>query len=293
MNEGYNNQNTVSVDVVREANQQAQYNNYQNRQEMNQIIEKNFKKLVKANNTDITKSGSFIGGIIMIGLGLLSLLFGEMGFILLMCFGIIGLIFIFVALGEVNKRKKLPFVDFNMVYSELYANDCIYIPEAKAFFTTNYLVSYGVERFVMPYYAIKIMYAEVHQQSGNNGTAGGALGAVISNAIMAVKGNMDVMVGLENGTIYHFFVGNKDNEVMNLLYQKNNTILYGNSNENLQAYKNIRTMYKQNMKAMGQQPVQQQYQQPQQPMQNNYQQYQQPMNNQVPNNYNNPNNNQF
>ena len=40
MNEGYNNQNTVSVDVVREANQQAQYNNYQNRQEMNQIIEK-------------------------------------------------------------------------------------------------------------------------------------------------------------------------------------------------------------------------------------------------------------
>ena len=136
------------------------------------------------------------------------------------------------------------------------------------------------------------MYAEVHQQSGN-GTAEGALGAVISNAIMAVKGNMDVMVGLENGTIYHFFVGNKDNEVMNLLYQKNNTILYGNSNENLQAYKNIRTMYKQNMKAMGQQPVQQQYQQPQQPMQNNYQQYQQPMNNQVPNNYNNPNNNQF
>ena len=122
MNEGYNNQNTVSVDVVREANQQAQYNNYQNRQEMNQIIEKNFKKLAKANNTDITKSGSFIGGVIMIGLGLLSLLFGEMGFILLMCFGIIGLIFIFVALGEVNKRKKLPFVDFNMVYSELYAN---------------------------------------------------------------------------------------------------------------------------------------------------------------------------
>ena len=120
------------------------------------------------------------------------------------------------------------------------------------------------------------MYSQIHQENTNANT--GLIGAVVTNAITAAMGNKDVFLGLESGAMFRFFVGQKDNEVMNTIYAHNNTVLYGNSKENLQAFRDMKKMYKQNMK------VQQQYQQPVQ------QQYQQPMNNQVQNNnYNNPN----
>lgn len=277
MNNDYNNQNqVVTADMVREANQQAQMNEYQNRQEMNEIIAKQMPKLVKTRETDFIKNPLIIAAIIMVAIGLLCLLIENIGLMFLIIFGIIGLILFFIGLADVSKRKKMPYVDFNMVQNELYANDCIFIKEAKAFFTTNYVVSYGNERFVLPYNAIRIMYSQIHQENTNANT--GLIGAVVTNAITAAMGNKDVFLGLESGAMFRFFVGQKDNEVMNTIYARNNTVLYGNSKENLQAFRDMKKMYKQNMKA------QQQYQQPVQ------QNYQQPMNNQVQNNnYNNPN----
>ena len=282
MNNNYNNPNqqVVTADMVREANQQAQMNQYQDRQRMNEIIAKQFPKLVKTRDTDLIKNNFTIAAIIMIGLGLLSLLFGDIGILFLVIFGIVGLIVFFVGLADVNKRKKLPYIDFNMVQNELYANDCIFIEKAKAFFTTNYIVSYGVQQFVLNYNDVRLMYSDIHQENTNANT--GLIGAVVANAITAAMGNKDVFLGLESGVMFNFFVGDKDNEIMNIIYQHNNNVLYGNSKENLQAYKNMKSMYKQNMKA------QQQMQQPvqQMPQQN----YQQPMNNQGQNNnYNNPN----
>ena len=150
MNNNYNNPNqqVVTADMVREANQQAQMNQYQDRQRMNEIIAKQFPKLVKTRDTDLIKNNFTIAAIIMIGLGLLSLLFGDIGILFLVIFGIVGLIVFFVGLADVNKRKKLPYIDFNMVQNELYANDCIFIEQAKAFFTTNYIVSYGVQYYL-------------------------------------------------------------------------------------------------------------------------------------------------
>ena len=278
MNNNYNNQNqVVTADMVREANQQAQMNQYQDRQRMNEIIAKQFPKLVKTRDTDLIKNNFTIAAIIMIGLGLLSLLFGDIGILFLVIFGIVGLIVFFVGLADVNKRKKLPYIDFNMVQNELYANDCIFIEQAKAFFTTNYIVSYGVQQFVLNYNDVRLMYSDIHQENTNANT--GLIGAVVANAITAAMGNKDVFLGLESGVMFNFFVGDKDNEIMNIIYQHNNNVLYGNSKENLQAYKNMKSMYKQNMKAQQQMPQQN---------------YQQPMNNQGQNNnYNNPNNNQF
>ena len=90
MNNNYNNQNqVVTADMVREANQQAQMNQYQDRQRMNEIIAKQFPKLVKTRDTDLIKNNFTIAAIIMIGLGLLSLLFGDIGILFLVIFGIV------------------------------------------------------------------------------------------------------------------------------------------------------------------------------------------------------------
>lgn len=292
-NNNYNNQNVVTADMVRNANQQAQSANYQNRQEMNATIEKYLPGLVKR------QSGSGLGPVVIIGIvfavaSLVGLFIENGGFVITIIGCLVGLLLVIVGLVENNKKKKLPIVDINQIRNELYANDCYYLKEAKAFFTTNYIVSYGVENFIIPYNQIVLAFSRDHQ-SNTSGSVG-ILGEMIVDAISAAAGNKDVVIGLNNGGQFYFFVSRFDNEVLNMIYNHNSTVMLGNSKENLATFKNMKNNY--------QQPVQQQmYSQPM--MNNNYQQqipqqtqqqYNQQMQNnyQQPNsNYNNPNNNQF
>lgn len=282
-----NNQAPVSNGPA--SNQTTFVNNEVSRSEMNEIIEKNLPKLMNSNSAKNKAMRFLIAGGVLLLLGIILFFTMDEGMnVFFLVMGIIfGAIFIPIGLFKLNKAGKYPVVDFNIVRQELYAPDCLLFKEIDTFFTKNFMVKYGGNKFVFPYRQIAMAYTQQHQQSQTTVNTGGLAGVLISGAIAGAQaatqlavGTQDIVLKTKSGVTEIFLARKREDEILTLLQDRNPDILIGNTKENREAYKAMK-----NSSQPVQQPVAPQMNQ--QPM-NNPNMGQPPMGNQpmqgMPNN---------